>query len=171
MVALPVIDEIYFPGLEVSLWFLAECIHKNLSHEQYRRLLAIGFKEAESQAKKGGKAEAMSTTDNTAHKPRPRVNAPKVPFKAKRRTKRKKVVAPPPGPVARHEVSPELASALRATEKAAAGGTSLAKVLLDRIIWTCKSGQLPGFACECAFCCDDLFAGLSGLGGSLGDID
>lgn len=164
MVALPTVDDVYFQGLEVSLWFLAECIHKDMSHEQYRRHLAIGVKEAERVSSGGGSPESMSNID-TPVGPKPRVNAPKVPFKAKRRTKRKKVVTPD-GPVARHQVSPELAAALRKADKEPAGGIKLDKVLLDRIIWTCKTGQLPGAMCTCELCCEDLLvAGLAGLGG------
>lgn len=164
MVELPIIDSVYYPGLEVSLWFLSESIHRKVSHDRYRRLMAIGFKEAEANTKPASKgaAKALSTPGVATSKPRPRIDAPKVPFKAKRRTKRKKVPAPGQS-VARHEVSPELAAALRATEKQPADGPKLEKVLLDRIIWTCKTGQLPGAMCTCALCCDDILGPFAGL--------
>lgn len=163
MIELPALDTVYLHGLEVSLWFLAESVHKNLTHDRYRRLMAIGFKEAEANTKPAtANANESSQAAVASSKPRPRVDAPKVPFKAKRRTKRKKPPTPAP-PVARHEVSPELAAALRTTNKQPADGPKLDKVLLDRIIWTCKTGQLPGSMCTCALCCDDILGGFAGL--------
>lgn len=162
MVALPTLDELHYPGLEVSLWFLSESIHKDLTHEHYRRLLTIAFKEVEGQTKKEDKAETATAPT------RPRVNAPKVPFKAKRRVKRKTPIVQT-GSLAKHEVSPELATALQAAGKKSMRGSKLDKVLLDRVVWTCNSGHLPGddgCACDFAEYCHDLFAGL-GLDRSL----
>ncbi len=161
MVALPSLDDLHYPGLEVSLWFLSESIHKDLTHDHYRRLLSVAFKEVEGKTKTGDMT-ASTTLPSSGPKSRPRVDAPKVPFKAKRHVKRKKPVVPA-GSLAKHEVSPELAVALRAANKKSMRGTKLDQVLLDRIVWTCNSGHLPGddgCACDFAGYCEDLFADL-----------
>ncbi|GMK54289.1 hypothetical protein CspeluHIS016_0108750 [Cutaneotrichosporon spelunceum] len=162
MIAVPKLDGLHYPGLEVSLWFLSESIHKDLTHEHYHRLLTSAFKEVESQTKQGDNRAATNSQSNGFKGP-PRINAPKVPFKAKRRIKRKKLIVSM-NSVPKHEVSPELAAALRAADTKPMRGSKLDKAILDRVVWTCNAGHLPnddGCTCDFASYCDDLFSDLS----------
>ncbi|BEI80052.1 hypothetical protein CcaverHIS002_0105810 [Cutaneotrichosporon cavernicola] len=168
MVALPTLDELHYPGLEVSLWFLSESIHKDLTHEHYRRFLALAFKDVEDEGMKDDNLTTANPRGN-GFKRRPRIDAPKVPFKAKRRIKRKKQFVPAASSVAKHDVSPELAAALRTANNKSMTGSKLGKAILDRVVWTCNAGHLPtdeGCACDFAEYCDDLFSDL-GLDRSL----
>ncbi|CAK9786299.1 hypothetical protein CC85DRAFT_301834 [Cutaneotrichosporon oleaginosum] len=139
-----------FAGVEVGLWFLSESIHRDLTYEHCNHLLNIALDEVEGKLDKGNHlAGSTSAGLVSKSKARPRLNAPKLPFKAKRRVKRKtpEVAVSSPSP---HWVSPVLASALQSANKKSLPGTKLSKVLYDRIVWTCNSGHLPnGAVCTC----------------------